>query len=143
MAKIREVVETEWHSCKECPFIEGIYGPDGFGMRDEIVRYECGEGYFETSGDLFKSLPTCIPPFCKYSDNKLTPNTSLQKIADKGISEEELICYYKWVKQGKAEKQAKQKKEEQDKKARADMLQANYRNYINYVNTRIREDGYI
>ena len=82
MAEWKQEIIHTWYSCKNCPFKEPLYRPDGFGMRDELYAYNCGKG--------------CIPPYCEFSDKKKTGKERLCDLTD--LDEQELISLFRQVK---------------------------------------------
>ena len=79
MAEWKQEIIHTWYSCKNCPFKEPLYRPDGFGMRDELYAYNCGKGYFQQRklNDM-----NCIPPYCEFSDKKKTGEERLCDLTD-------------------------------------------------------------
>lgn len=93
MAEWKQEIIHTWYSCKNCPFKEPLYRPDGFGMRDELYAYNCGKGYFQQRklNDM-----NCIPPYCEFSDKKKTGEERLCDLTD--LDEQELISLFRQVK---------------------------------------------
>lgn len=91
MAMYRETVEYEWDECKDCPLVEGLYRPDGFGMRDELYGYKCKKGCFEFK----RRKPNYIPVHCPFSEYYKQIET-LEDLLE--LSEEEVLGFIQYKK---------------------------------------------